>query len=292
MAARIAAMLVATGALLAAAVATAQERVILERRSPYNTVTVTEDERGLRALWFSDGLARQSVIDPRDPDHLEAKYAQAVPFALALAARNERMLVVGLGGGVIPSFLHRRVPSMAIDAVELDPVVVDVARSHFGFRDDALLRAHVGDGRRFVEDARTRYDIVLLDAFGTDSVPYALATREFLESVRRAVAPGGVVVGNVWSRSRNPLYDAMLATYRAVFDEVWILELDGAVNRLVVAGTAKGAFAREQATRRAREVASRLQLRTDLGAMVERGFRPAGADGEGARVLVDADAPR
>ncbi len=202
------------------------------------------------------------------------------------------MLVVGLGGGVVPGFLHRRLPRLDIDAVELDPVVVEVARSHFGFRDDALMRAYVGDGRRFVEESRARYDVVLLDAFGADSVPYALATREFLEAARRIVAPGGVVVGNVWGRSMNALYDSMLATYRAVFDEVWLLELPGAVNKLVFAFPAKAGLTREDAARRASEFRSRLGLRADLGAMVVQGLRPPGADGEGARVLLDADAPR
>lgn len=284
--------LVAGLAAVFVSLAAAQDRVVLERRSPYNTVTVTEDERGLRALYFGDGLARQTVIDPRDPDHLEARYARAVPFAFAVAPQAKHMLVVGLGGGVVPTFLHRRLPALAIDAVELDPVVVEVARSHFGFRDDALMKAYVGDGRAYVERTATRYDVVLLDAFGTDSVPYALATQEFLRAVRRIVAPGGVVVGNVWGRDRNALYDPMLATYRAVFDDVYVLDLEGAVNKLVIACPWKAGLTREEAARRARELAARLKLRDDLGGMVERGFRPPGRDGDGARVLADADAPR
>ena len=288
----------ATRRLFAAALAcvaaggVAQERVLVERRSPYGLVTVVEDASGLRALYFDGGVARQSAFDPRDPDHLESRYAQAVPLAFALAQGHARMLVVGLGVGIVPSFLRRRMPQLEVDAVELDPVVVEVARSHFGFREDAHLRAHVGDGRRFVERCRDRYDVVLLDAFGADSVPYALATREFLEAVRRVVAPGGVAVGNVWGRERNTLYDAMLATYRAVFDEVWVLELEGAVNKLVFAFPGREGLARERVVARARELSARLALRHDLGALVERGFRPPGRDGEGARVLLDRDAPR
>lgn len=269
----------------------AQERVLVERRSPYGVVSVVEDASGLRALYLDGGVARQSAFDPRDPDHLESKYTQAAPLAFALARGEERMLVVGLGGGVVPTFLRRRMPALRIDAVELNPVVVDVARSHFGFREDARLKAHVGDGRRFVEQCRDRYDVVLLDAFGPESVPYALATREFLEAVRGIVAPGGVVVGNLWGRERNPLYDAMLATYRTVFDELWVLELEGAVNKLVFAFPGQPGLARERVAAQARALTARLALRHDLGPIVERGFRPPGRDGEGARVLVDRDAP-
>lgn len=48
-------------------------------------------------------------------------------------------LVVGLGGGGLPVFLSRCC-GLAVDAVELDPAVVDLARRHFGFRDDDNLR--------------------------------------------------------------------------------------------------------------------------------------------------------
>jgi spermidine synthase len=271
----------------------ADEKLILERKSPYNTILVTEEEDGLRVMRFSPGGARQSIVKPGDPDHLEAPYARAFPVAFAFATKPRGMLVVGLGGGTIPSFLHRRLPDLAIDVVELDPVVVEVAKSHFGFSEDATLRAHVGDGRRFVEtSAAGKYDLILLDAFGSEEVPYSLVTREFLRSVRRALAPRGVVVGNVWGREDNRLYDDIVRTYRAVFDTIYIVDIAGAPNKLVIAFPWKPTLTREEIVGRACVLSGELRLRDDLGPIVERGLRLPGPDGARGRVLTDAAAPR
>jgi len=276
-------------ALCLCGAAAATERLLLEKKSPYNTILVSEDDNGLRILRFEPGGARQTVVKLGDPDHLELPYARAIPAAFIYVEKPQHVLVVGLGGGTIPSFLRRRFPGLVIDAVELDPVVVEVAKSHMGFREDANLHAHVADGRRFIERATQRYDIIFLDAFGANSVPYALTTREFLQSVRRALAPRGVVVGNIWSRVYNPLYDSMLRTYRAVFDEVSVLDVVSAGNQLVLATPWKPAMSMEEAVRRAQTLTKTLPLRNDLAPIVGRGLRRAGTDGATGRVLVDAD---
>ncbi len=278
-------------ALCLCGAALAAERLLLEKQSPYNTILVSENENGLRILRFEPGGARQTVVRLGDPDHLELPYARATPVAFIHVERPRRVLVVGLGGGTIPSFLRQRFPDLVIDAVELDPGVVEVAKSHMGFREDANLRAHVEDGRRFIERTVRPYDIIFLDAFGADSVPYSLTTREFLQSVRRALTPRGVVVGNIWSRTYNPLYDAMLRTYLAVFDEVSVLDVATAGNHLVVATPWKPALSREETLRRAAALTRSLPLRHDLERMVERGLQRA-APAAGARILVDAEPPR
>src|SRR5882762_6958155 len=198
-----------------AALGCAAQTVIHERASPYNTIIVTEDYSGLRTLLFERGGGRQSVVKPGDPDHLELPYARVALAGLALCEEPRRILVVGLGGGSLPMFLRKHYPTAAIDVAEIDPGVVDVAKQFFGFREDELTRAHVGDGRQFIENARQAdYDIIFLDAFGARDVPKHLTTREFLQITRRAIRPNGVVVGNVWRPGSNPLYDSMARTYQ------------------------------------------------------------------------------
>jgi spermidine synthase len=139
--------------------------------------------------------ARQSVVKVGDPDHIELPYARARPVGLALVEEPKRVLIVGLGGGTIPGFLHKRYPKTATDAVDIDPDVVEVAKRFFGLHEDWTRRAHVADGRRFIEQCRSRYDLIFLDAFGAENIPYHLATREFLQAGRggaeTAGGPGG-----------------------------------------------------------------------------------------------------
>jgi spermidine synthase len=284
------------GALLVLALAIpcafAEEKVLVERRSQFNgSVVVTEDDNGLRTLRFGRDGVRQSVVNPRDAEHLELNYLRAAPFALALVEQPRSALIIGLGGGSLPMFLRKKFPDLAIDAVDIDPVVVDLAREFMSFREDANLRAHVADGRAFIEKSTNRYDIVFLDAYSGDEVPYSLATREFLDAVKRVVASNGVVVSNIWGRRDNALYDSMLRTYQAVFDEVSLVQVQRANNVLVVATHWKPGLTRAEATRRAGEVGRRHSLRDDLAFIVERGFRQEKPSGR-SRVLLDADAKK
>ena len=167
------------------------DKVLYEEKSTYNTIIVTEDDSGLRTLWFEQGGSRQSVVKVGDPDHMELPYTRVMPVGLAFVEKPRRVLIVGLGGGTIPTFLHPHFPRLTIDVVDIDPQVVEVASKYFGFRQETTLRVHVDDGRRFIENCRNPYDIIFLDAFSSDSIPYHLSTQEFLRSVAHGAYADG-----------------------------------------------------------------------------------------------------
>jgi spermidine synthase len=270
----------------------AAERVLYKGPSQFSEVlVVSENPDGLRVLRFEMHGARQSVVKPGDPDHLELAYARAMPAALTWKPAPRQVLVVGLGGGTIPMFMRKHLPDADIDVVELDPAVVDLARSYFGFRDDRRLKAHVGDGRRWIETTPVRYDLIVLDAFGANAAPYALTTREFLGSVHAALAPDGVVISNMWGRMANPLYDDMVTTYLSVFPAVSVMDILGSGNKLVFASRSASVPDRDEAAERASRLNLRLGLRHDLVPMVRQGLRAPDAEERGGKVLTDAGKP-
>jgi spermidine synthase len=276
-------------AALSALGCTAQT-VIYETASSYNTIIVTEDHKGLRTLLFERGGGRQSVVKPGDPDHLELPYARVALAGLALCEEPRRILVVGLGGGSLPMFLRKHYPVATIDAAEIDPGVVDVAKRFFGFIEDERMRTHVGDGRQFIENARQAdYDIIFLDAFGARDVPKHLTTREFLQAVRRALKPDGVVVSNIWRSASNPLYDSMARTYQEAFDELFILDVPGDVNNIFLALPRRQPLGQGELALAARKISTAKRFRFDLGELVEYGFLHARERNPRARVLRDAD---
>ena len=276
-------------AFLALSLVACAQNVIYEKTSAYNTIIVTEDSNGLRTLLFERFGGRQSVVKPGDPDHLELAYARTALAGLALCEGPRRVLVVGLGGGSLPMFLRKHYPAAAIDVAEIDPGVVDVAKQFFGFREDALTRAHVGDGRQFIENVRQGYDIIFLDAFGARDVPKHLTTQEFLLAVRRALVTSGVVVSNVWRPSANPLHDSMVRTHQEVFDELFILDVPGDVNNILLALPRKQPLNRSELAQLARKISAAKQFRFDLGEQVEYGFHYASKKSGPGRVLRDAD---
>ncbi len=88
------------------AVAAAQQKILYQKQWPYNTVVVPEDEQRMRTLLFGSEGVGQSVFKVGDPEDLELPYAKAMVSGLGLCPEAKRMLVVGLGGGTIPSFLQ------------------------------------------------------------------------------------------------------------------------------------------------------------------------------------------
>jgi spermidine synthase len=273
------------GAALAAP-ALAYESVLYEKKSAYSTIVVTDEGDGLRALRFGRNGVRQSLVKPGDPEFLGLPYTRVALTGMALCEEPRRILVVGLGGGTLPAFLRRHYPDAVIDAVDIDPEVALVAREHFGFREDDRMRIHVADGRKFIESVRQPYDAIFLDAFGSDAVPGHLTTQEFLRAVRRAVTPGGVVIGNVWDRAYNRLYDSMVRTYREVFDELYVVGVVDSGNRILFALPRRQPLDRDELARLARDSQAAKRFRFDMGELVQRGF--LSEEGDGGSVLRDA----
>ncbi|KAL0164114.1 hypothetical protein M9458_039867, partial [Cirrhinus mrigala] len=61
------------------------------------------------------------------------------------------VLLVGLGGGGLPQFVHDFVPFSRVEVVELDPAVLEVAQTWFGFQSDERLKVVLGDGLEHIK---------------------------------------------------------------------------------------------------------------------------------------------
>ena len=102
-------------------------------------------------------------------------------------------------------------------------MVVDVARKYFAMPDSPRLKVDVEDGRRYLQRNEQRYDVIALDAYFSDSIPFHLATAEFVDLVRQRLAPGGVVVANIIGSVEGPgsrLFRSFVRTYRTAFPTV------------------------------------------------------------------------
>ena len=211
--------------------------IVHQERSLYRNIYVAE-QGGERCMYFRlrGSPGKQSCIDLDEPNRLVSEYSRLMMAGLYVQRQPRRILMIGLGGGVVPSALQQLLPGVEIDAVEIDPAVVRVAASHFNFRAGPRTRVHEIDGRVFVKRqlaAGQKYDLVLLDAYDNEYIPEHLLTLEFLREVGGLLAPGGAVVANTWSSSK--LYDHESVTYEAAFGP--FLNLRDR-NRIVIAGPA------------------------------------------------------
>ncbi|OGG51802.1 MAG: hypothetical protein A3F84_20275 [Candidatus Handelsmanbacteria bacterium RIFCSPLOWO2_12_FULL_64_10] len=261
--------------------------MILEKESAYHQIRVAEEGR-MRSLQFGR-RALQGAVYPDDPVAMALPYTRYLPIGLAFVAPR-RVLMIGLGAGSVPRLLRAGFPDVEIDVAEIDPDVVEVARQYFFVREDPLYRVRVSDGRTFVKQAKQKYDLVILDAFHADAIPFHLTTAEFLREVKGAMTDSGAVVSNLAQWKTEALYGAMLKTFQAVFGRIVLFPVRGRAN-VVLAATADG---RGRSKAEVREAARRMQGRmhpsVDLLEVAEAYMEPPEGLAD-APVLTDDYAP-
>ncbi|NLW51411.1 MAG: fused MFS/spermidine synthase [Candidatus Brocadiaceae bacterium] len=293
--------LLALAALLAVATAAhavraqTRGRLVHQQNTLYHRVYVYQ-AGSVFALEFGRQRAAsvQSRVDVANLRRHMLEYSVLTFSGLLYQPEPERILVLGLGGGTIPRELHHHFPDAAIDVAEIDPDVPPIAQRYFAFRPDERLRVHVADGRLFIRNrARAtpveRYDLIILDAFNSDYIPFHLMTREFLEEVKGVLAEDGAVVANVFWNNR--LFDAELKTFEAVFRRCQVFVGQQSGNAMIVSpGPKAPTFTPEQAHARAAELQARHRFDFDLRWVAGRLNPDVRPDGR-ARVLTDDRAP-
>lgn len=231
----VALLTVLAGTPAAAADDSATVRMVHRQLSVYRNIQVM-DRGQERCMVFGRRNSRQTCIDLRQPDRLLQPYSHAMLAGFLVTPRPRRALVIGLGGGVIPTAMRALDPGLHVDAVELDPAVIAVAERYFGYRQTPQSRAYADDGRMFVRRqlrAGQRYDMVLVDAYDENYIPEHLLTREFLQQLHDLLQPGGVVVANTFAD--RPLQRHEDATYQSVFGATASLYSSTRGNRIILA---------------------------------------------------------
>lgn len=206
---------------------------IYQEKSLYRNILVYDDQ-GLRCMKFGrQDAGKQTCISLQNPDALVLNYTRMLLGALYLQPEPRRILIIGLGGGTMPSILQKILPAATLHTVEIDPSVVKVAGKFFGFSPGKGGSVFVEDGRVFVKRAQkqgSKYDLVILDAFDHVYVPEHMLTREYLQEVKSLLDKDGVLAANTFSASK--LYDAESATYASVFGPFYNLKTE---NRVILA---------------------------------------------------------
>ena len=187
--------------------------------TPYNDVFITKRQHQLVMSFQLKGWDyTESVSNLRDPDDLPLRYAQVMTIAAIYPETARKVLMLGLGGGSISTYLGRFMPEAAITTVEIDPGVITAAKTYFGLRETERMRYRAGDGRVFLTRNDELYDLILLDAYRGGYVPFHLLTREFYTLVKQRLTPGGAAAFNVHDGSK--LYASTVKTLGEVFAAV------------------------------------------------------------------------
>jgi spermidine synthase len=202
--------------------AAAQDRTLYEGDSIYHHITVRQEGTQRCMIFGRQRDLRQTCIDLERPDESVFEYTAMMFAGFLFRPEAKDVCLIGLGGGYVPLVFRKHLPQVRLRTVEVDPQVEKLARQYFGFIVPEGQTIVIDDGRQFLKRSSERYDQIWLDAFNSDYIPAHMTTREFLQLAKSRLTSGGIIVQNLFCGNR--LYDAQIATFRAVFAKVFVFE--------------------------------------------------------------------
>ncbi len=209
--------------------------LIYQKETPYSHLDVVDYTNHRRSLLL-DGYTH-SVMNKDNPTQL-LFYTNYFPLGFIFNPTAKKVLFLGGGGFSGPKYFLKTHPNVTVDVVDIDPVVIDVAKKYFDVNSsDPRLKIYNEDARDFLSSTNQKYDIIVLDAYSKTSVPFHLMTLEYYQLLyNRLTTPNGVIVSNQLGsldqeQDTSKLYRAVYKTISQVFSSaaVYIFPFDNDV---------------------------------------------------------------
>ena len=212
-------------------VATGDRGVVFAADGLYEKIVIRDIPyrgRTARVLLQDRNISGGLVLDDGGMAFDYTKY-----FDLYRLFTPELKTALAIGGGAysVPKSILHDSPRAIVDVAEIDPSLHALALRYFDLPDDARLKNHVIDGRRFLHDTEERYDLIFSDAYRSFiSAPPQFATLEFFRLARTRLTEDGVLIANFYGSlapdSRAAIY-SVLRTMRAAFPQVYVVATAG-----------------------------------------------------------------
>ena len=202
---------------------TASTHTLTTQRNFFGVWRVTESEtEEFRRLWHGSTVHGVQFKDAARKCEPTSYYSKNGPvgqiFEVSNATKNVKVVAAtGLGAGSLGTY---SLPDQQWDFYEIDPAIVKIANNsqYFSFLSDCTSAQHrmiLGDARlRLREAAEHRYDLMIMDAFSSDSVPAHLLTSEAVDLYLSRLADGGLLVFHISNRylDLEPLLSGLAIT--------------------------------------------------------------------------------
>jgi spermidine synthase len=213
------------------------ENLILRRESFYNDLRVLKREDGQKTLSVNRWTS-YSVSISKESNYLTGKSYYDYFNAAALLTEPKDILVLGMGAGTsVKQYLHF-FPTAQLDAVEIDPEIIRIAKEpkYFQVEEGPRLKIFADDARPFLRKTDKQYDVIEVDMFqGGPYVPFYVTSREFFTLAADHLRPNGLIMMNVLSlRDEWTLLCSIKKTIETAFPTVFTVRVGKSSNYLLV----------------------------------------------------------
>lgn len=203
-----------------------------EGESIYNYLQVKEDDRSV-ILSTNVLFGVQSIKMKEDGlTGMYYDYALAAPLmADAPGKEKTEILILGMGTGTYAHQCKKYFGNVAVEGVEIDQKITDLAGTYFDLPSDIPVTTY--DGRAYLQAIDKKYDVIMVDAYQDITIPFQMSSAEFFELVREHLKEDGVMVVNMNMKSDGVggINVCLADTISSVFSNVYTVDVKGATNR-------------------------------------------------------------
>ncbi|PBC32924.1 eEF1A lysine and N-terminal methyltransferase homolog [Apis cerana] len=180
-----------------------------------------------------------------DPGFLACDYHLYMSIGVSAAVNfkeYDEIMIIGLGGGGLCTFLYNCFPKLKITAVEIDEKMLKVATDYFGLILDNRMKVEIADGIQVIKENTLngkKYKAILFDVDNKDTtVGMSCPPKQFLEisiikSVAECLMDGGLFILNLVSRDRN-IKKKVKNDLKSVFQSMICYSVQGEVNEVII----------------------------------------------------------
>lgn len=205
------------------------DKVLYEKKSTFHKISVVENEIG-RFLHYKNtyqaGFVHTDFYDGNLP------YINYFLIPYLMNKNVEKILLIGMGTGkLVKDFEYLFEDLTQIDVVDIEENIRDIAESYFGFKSSDKFNFHLQDGRIFLRQSKTKYDLIVVDVANNDGIDGRFLEDEYLIEVKKSLKKSGIFVSNLCSSaefesSKNLFLPFILDKYKKVFKNVQVYRGD------------------------------------------------------------------
>lgn len=149
-------------------------------------------------------LNGKKILDTKNTNYSYGNLGKVLQKGLKLVttdfcSEDTSILILGLGGGDVVKQLRRNFKSNAnITAVEIDPMIIEIALKEFDIIPNSKLEIVNNDANIFLKYTKERYNLIIVDLFNDVTIPDFVFQTEFIKSVYHVLDLNGSIIFNTF----------------------------------------------------------------------------------------------
>ena len=162
---------------------------------PVTKTIISKYSGPLEITWYNG----KKHLNSKNANYSYGSLQRILKFALEKIdlSKVNSVLILGMGGGsVIETLRDHFNYAKHIDAVEIDPIIIEIAKNEFKISESETLKIHRKDAFDFVKTNDEKFDLIIVDLFIDLMVPDKFLSSKFWDNVMKSKSSTGVLIFN------------------------------------------------------------------------------------------------